>query len=147
MTARDAIRIERAMREVRVRFAHDAEGSSIAQMVHCSHEAVPNVPWTKVYPSWVVAERDQELVGCVQVCYGVPIGRLEFLSFIPGLSYRTRALATKALLSLGCLSLKKSGASSVAGTVAFGHHSFKDILKRNECSIVSSGNVFLRAVA
>jgi len=97
MTAHDATRIERAMREVRVRFARDSEGSCVAQMVHTSHEAVPNVGWAKIWPSWIVADRDEELIGCVQVCYGVPIGRLEFLSFIPNLAFRTRALAVRAM--------------------------------------------------
>lgn len=147
MSARDNFRVERALREVHVRFARDGEGMAIAQMVHCSHEAVPNVPWTKVYPSWIVAEKDGEVVGCVQVCYGVPIGRLEFLSFVPNLPYRTRALAVKALLDLGKLTLKKTGAVSVAGTVAFGQPGFKEILKRLGCVVGTSGNVFVQEIA
>jgi hypothetical protein len=145
VTQHDALRIKRAMREVRVRFARDSEGSCIAQMVHSSHEGVPNVSWTKLYPSWIVAEHDQELVGCVQVCYGVPIGRLEFLSFVPNLAFRTRALAVRALLGLGSLSLLNAGATAIAGTVGFDQRSFKEILKANGCAIATSGNVFVRA--
>lgn len=140
-------RLERALREIRVRFARDSEGMAIAQMVHASHDGVPNVPWDKVYPSWAVAEKDDEIVGCIQVCYGVPIGRLEFLSFAPNLSFRTRALAVKALLNLGALSLSMQGAKAIAGTVGFDQKGFKEILKANGCVVALSGNVFVRAAA
>lgn len=147
MSARDDIRLERAMREVQVRFARDGEGMAIAQMVHCSHDAVPNTTWEKVYPFWMVAEREGELIGCVQVCYSIPVGRMEFMSFVPNLPFRTRALAVKALLHLGSLTLKKSGAQVVAGCLGFEQKGFKQILKDQGCVVLTSGNVLARKVA
>jgi hypothetical protein len=147
MGMNDSARIERALREVRARFARDSEGMAVAQMVHCSHEAVPNVTWGKIYPYWMVAEKDGEIVGCVQVCYSMPIGRLEFLSFAPNLPFRTRALAVKALLNLGTLALKNTGAQMVAGCVGFEQKSFKEILKAHGCRVLTSGNVLAREVA
>ena len=147
MSERDDLRLQRAMREIRVRFARDSEGMAIAQMVHCSHDAVPNVAWDKVYPYWMAAEKDGELIGCVQVCYSIPVGRMELLSFAPNLPYRTRALAVKALLNLGVLTLKKSGAQVVAGCLGFEQKSFKDILKGLGCTVLTSGNVLQKAVA
>lgn len=140
-------RLDRALKEIHVRFARDAEGMAIAQMVHSSHEAVPNVSWKSVYPYWAVAESEGELIGCVQVCYGLPVGRMEFLSFVPGLPYRKRALALKALLNLGSLALKNSGAGAIAGTVGFEQKPFKELLKKNGCHVAVSGNVFARAIA
>lgn len=140
-------RIERALSEIKVRFARDAEGMAIAQMVHCSHDAVPAADWSKVYPSWILAEKDGETIGCMQVCFGLPAGRLEFLSFIPGLPFRTRALAVMALLNMGTLTLKKHGATAAAGTVDFSQKSFKQVLKNNGCVVATSGNVFMKAVA
>lgn len=139
-------RLERALSEIKVRFARDAEGMAIAQMVHCSHEAVPNVEWAKVYPYWMVAEKNGDLIGCIQVCYSIPVGRLEFMSFVPGLPYRTRALAVKALLNLGTLTLKKTGARVVAGCVGFEDKSFKEILKREGCTVFTSGNTLGRTI-
>lgn len=139
-------RLDRALKEIRVRFARDSEGMAIAQMVHASHAGVPNVPWDKVYPSWAVAEKDGEIVGCVQVCYGVPIGRLEFLSFIPNLPFRTRALGVRALLEMGELALKKMGAQVIAGTLGFDQRGFRDILKSRGCSVVMSGNILSKAI-
>jgi len=139
-------RLQRALREVLVRFARDAEGMAIAQLVHTCHEGVPKADWSKVYPNWMVAEKDGEVIGCVQLCYAKPIGRLEFLSFVPGLPYRTRALAVRSLLSLASMALRHSGATAVAGTVGFEQKSFKEILKKNDCRVVVSGNVFVRAI-
>lgn len=147
MTERDQIRLDRAMREIHVRFARDGEGMMIAQMVHSSHEAVPNVLWAKVYPYWMVAEHDGEVIGCVQLCYSMPVGRMEFLSFLPNLPYRTRALGVRALLELGILTLRKSGAQAIAGTVGFEQASFKNILKAQGCTVLASGNVIAKRVA
>lgn len=147
MSVTDPARLGRALREVRVRMARDPEGMAIAQMVHSNHEGVPHAQWSSIYPYWMVAEKDGEMVGCVQICYSVPIGRLEFLSFAPGLPYRTRALAVKALLNLGTLSLKKTGASFVAGCLGFDQKGFKEILKAEGCVVLTSGNVIGKKVA
>jgi hypothetical protein len=140
-------RLQRALREIHVRFARDSEGMVIAQMVHCSHEAVPHTTWEKVYPYWMVAEKDEEIIGCVQVCYSIPVGRMEFMSFLPNLPFRTRALAVKALLNLGALTLKKSGAQVVAGLLGFDQKVFKAHLKAEGCTVLASGNVMAKAVA
>ena len=140
-------RLDRALKEVKVRFAHDGEGMAIAQLVHSSHEAVPNVTWEKVRPHWMVALKDDEIIGCVQVCYSVPIGRMEFLSFAPNLPYRTRALAVKALLNLGAITLKMAGAQAVAGCIPFADKSFKEMLKDNGCVLYHSANVLGKKVA
>lgn len=146
MTERDLERLARALREVRVRYARDSEGSAIAQMVHSCHDHVPVAEWAPIYPYWLAAEHDGEMIGCVQVCYSAPVGRLEFLSFLPNLPYRTRALAVKALLGLGELTLRKTGAKAIAGCLGFEQKGFKEILKGEGCRVVMSANVMARAV-
>jgi hypothetical protein len=140
-------RIQRALREVRVRFARDGEAMLIAQMVHTSHAAVPLTPWDHVYPYWIVAEKDDELIGCLQLCYSLPVARIEFLSFVHGLPYRTRALAVKALLNLARITLQHSGAHVIAGCVGFDQKPFKEILKAEGCTVLTSGNVLAKEVA
>lgn len=141
------IRLARALRDIHVRFARDAEGMMIAQMVHGSHEHVPHVGWEKVYPYWLLAEHQGEPVAAVQLCYSLPVGRLEFLSFIPGLSYRVRALVVRSMLSLAMATLAKTGCHSVAGCVPFDQRSYRDILKANGCEVLMSGNILLHHVS
>jgi hypothetical protein len=148
MTETRLLRVERALREIRVHFARNSEAMAIAQMVHSSHVAVPAVDWSRgVYPHWIIASKGDEIVGCVQICYSTPIARMEFLSFVPGLSYRTRALAVKALLALAALTLKNAGAQVVAGCLGFDQKGFKEILKAEGCVTLMSGNIMARAVA
>ena len=147
LLATDLRRLQRALQEVRVRYARDAEATAIAQMVHSSHEAVPVVSWAKVYPYWLVAEYEQEAVGCVQLCFSAPIGRMEFLSFIPNLPHRTRALSVKALLNFAALALKRDGATAIAGCLAHDQKGFKEILKAEGCKVLMSANVIGRAVS
>lgn len=118
----------------------------IAQMVHSSHDAVPNTGWERVFPYWMVAEQQGEVIAALQVCYSSPIGRLEFLSFVPNLPFRTRGLAAHALLSLGSATLAKTGCHAVAGSVPNDQQSYHDVLKANGCTILSHGSVMVREV-
>lgn len=139
MSVPHEIRLARAMRHTKARFAHDAEGNAIAQMVHTCHDQIPNVSWQKIAPYWIVAEHEGEIVGCLNVCYAVPIGRLEWMSFIPGLPYKTRALSVKALMALGQIALKQTGSSAVVGNLSFEQKSFRDILQSEGCNRMMAG--------
>ncbi len=147
MSALSEARLARALREVSVRFARDSEGILIAQMVHGSHDAVPTTGWERVAPYWLVATHADEAIGALQVCYSSPIGRLEFLSFVPGLPFRVRAAAVRALLTLGSATLAMAGCHVVAGCVPFDQKAYRDVLKANGCTVLSSGNVLIRDVA
>lgn len=139
MSEPHAIRLARAMRHTKARFAHDAEGNTIAQMVHTCHDQIPNVSWSKVAPYWLIAEHQGEIVGCVNVCYTMPIGRLEWMSFVPGLPYKARALSVKALLDLGQQVLKQTGSTAVVGNLGFEQKSFRDILQAEGCNKMMTG--------
>lgn len=139
-------RLKRAMRHINARFAHDSEGTAIAQMVHTCHEQVPNVSWEKVTPFWLVVEHEQEPVGCLNIVYSVPIGRLEWMSFVSGLPYKVRALSVKALLALGESVLKRTGSCAAVGNISFEHKSFRDILESEGCTRMMSGATMGRVI-
>jgi len=147
MSEPSGIRLARALRDIHVRFARDAEGMMIAQMVHGSHDSVPNTGWEKVCPYWLVAEHEGEVVGTMQICYSSPIGRLEFLSFIPGLSFRIRGLVAHALLSLGSATLQKAGCHAIAGAVPVDQKQYQSVLKANGCSVLTKTEVMVRSIS
>jgi len=147
MSTPSDIRLARALRDIHVRFARDAEGTMIAQMVHSSHDAVPKTGWERVAPYWMVAEYQGEAIAALQVCYSSPIGRLEFLSFLPDLPFRVRGLATHALMALGSATLAKTGCHAVAGCVPFEQKSYRNVLQANGCTVLSSGNVMVKEFA
>lgn len=139
-------RLKRAMRHTQARFAHDSEGTLIAQMVHTCHDQVPNVAWSKVAPYWLVVEHEHEPAGCLNVCYAIPVGRLEWMSFVPGLPYKVRALSVKALLTLGEDVLKRTGSLAVVGNISFEMKSFRDILEGEGCKRMMSGATMGRVI-
>lgn len=141
------VRLAKAMRKYKARFAHDSEGAMIARLVHTCHEHVPNVSWNRVTPYWIVVEYDGEMTGCLQICYSLPVGRLEWMSFEPGLPYKVRALSVKALLTLGESMLKHTGSQVVVGNLGFEQKSFREILQHEGCTRMMAGYTMGRSIA
>ena len=42
--------------------------------------------WAGIYPYWLVAEREDQVIGALQILHGRPAGRLEFLGLDPTLN-------------------------------------------------------------
>ena len=146
MNAPSDIRLARALRRVQVRFATDAEGPLVGELVKTAGHVVGGCDWSRVYPHWLVAISRGKFAGCLQICYGIPVARLELLAFAQGTSFQVRCLAVKALLSLGALTAKKAGASMVTGCIPAAQQHFKDLLKHEGCQVLYSGNMMGKAV-
>lgn len=140
------LRLERALRCVQVRFATDAEGPAVGAIVKGAGHVVGGCDWSKVYPHWLVAIYRGDMVGVLQICYGIPVARLELLAFLPGVSYRARALAVKSLLSMGIVAAKKAGASMVSGCIPAAQQTFKEFLKTEGCKVLYQGNMMGRGI-
>ncbi len=126
-----------------VRLATDADGPRIGELTQASGFGVEGIDWSQVYPFWLVVEAGAggEVLGTIQVIQGQPIGWLEMLSLDPGLTQRGRAMAVKALVGFGVISLKAFGCQVIRGTVPFALESYTKILERHGAVITGSGNV------
>lgn len=127
-----------------VRLASNSDGATIHRLVTDSGFAVEDIDWSVVYPYWLVAEQNGDVVGCIQVCIGVPIGRLEMLSVRADLSHMLRAAIVKSLLLAGAATLKKAGAQMVSGMIPFEMKSYKRLLQRRGCVSIGVGNMMAR---
>ena len=85
-------------------------------------------------------------MGCLQLCPGKPVGRMELLSVDQGLGPRQRAEIVKGLVYDGMAALKVSGAQAVACLINFEAKSFKRILKKRGAVVLTSGNLLIRRV-
>ena len=146
MTEPHDIRLARALKRVHVRFATDEEGPLVGSIVKSAGHVVGGCDWSRVYPHWLLAIWKGEIVGVLQICYGIPIARLELLAFVQGTPYRARCLSIKPLLSLGAVAAKKAGASMVTGCIPAAQQHFKDLLKGEGCTVLYSGNMMGKAV-
>lgn len=132
-------------RDVKIRLALDEEGPRVAELAAEVGFKFSDwdIDWSHIHPHWLVAEYLGELLGCLQVCYGRPVGRLEIMGIDARLGNPTRALVVKQLLLSGCQILKDYGAHAASGVVPFKLGWYKRFLKRRGAVVISSGNLFL----
>ena len=140
----EAIVIDKRER-IHVRVARNRDGASIAAL-SWQVDAQLDANWAQIEPYWLVAENDAGICGAVQLCPGLPVGRLEMLYTDQHITKRQRARVVRALLLAGAAQLKRMGAQYVAGHVAYGRRSFRDILYRRGARPVSDGTIYLRRI-
>ena len=91
---------------VLVHGATNDDGPRISELVSQMGFAVEGLNWSNVRPSWLVAEIEGEIVGCVQALIGRPVGRLEFLSTSPKASPGEKFQIVLALIAHGLAMLQ-----------------------------------------
>lgn len=118
-----------AMREkVRVELANNEDGESIALVLKENGIVLPDVKWDCVFPHWLVAVLEGEIVGCCQVLVSKPVGYVEFLFVRPSVGFKFRAIAMRKLIVGSIATLYHGGAQYVCGIVAKRNKKFADIL-------------------
>lgn len=130
----------------RVRLATNQDGAMIGVLLTNAGFDLTGLPisWDDLYPYWLVAELDGELVGCIQVAFSKPIGYMELLAVDRSLSHTLQASLVKALCYQAMATLKKGGCTLSGGMVAFEDKNWKKVLKRRGCVIIASGNKFVK---
>lgn len=134
---------------IKVRMAknEDTDREILKTLVMGSGFRTTGLRWSEVSPYWLLAELDGEVKGCIQVCFGKPIGRIEFLCTDPHVYHRIRAVLVRDLLVAACATMKEFGCEAVIGTVPFEYKSYKKMLKDNGCVVVDSGNIIMKSLS
>lgn len=133
-------------RIVTVRPAFNAEGPEIGRLAAKAGFSLPDLNWSLVSPYWLVAEHEGLLIGAIQLCPSVPIGRLELLCLDPDVRQIAKGLAAKKLLIHGCAALAKCGAQYVSGMVDDGLDSYEAILQKRGAFRQTHGALYLMKV-
>ncbi len=128
---------------MKVRLAQDADGPRIGELARASGFGVEGIDWASVHPFWLVAERDGEVIGAINIVLSKPIGWLEMLSLDPDLSHRDQAMAVKALVERGAIALKVFGAQMAMGTVPEELGEYRQVLRKR--GVVDTGSGFTMA--
>lgn len=128
-------------RAAEIRMAADADGERIGALVRDAGYSVEGVDWSRVAPYWIVAEIDGEIVGCLQVCPGLPIGRLELLGLDDALPHRQRSETYLALVYRGMAMLRAQGAQIASFIVPDQLTSYLRVLKRRGCVVSGGGRM------
>ncbi len=84
---------------ITVRFPRPGEGQIIRLLMIASGMVDILHGWdSPLAPYWLLAARQGEVIGALQVCYGIPMCRLDILALDPNLTKRERA---QVILALG----------------------------------------------
>ena len=131
---------------INIRLARNDEASQIQALLRPDNPLVDELDWSDIYPYWLVAEVDGKIVGCLQVCLGKPIGRLECLTLAPWLSSHRKGRVLQDLVFAGLATLRASGAGAASGMVSFENRVFKRWLKRHGWLVAYSGNLLVKSL-
>ena len=119
------------MREkVKIRLALDETGPLIAEVLKENGIELPGMDWSKVFPHWLLATCDDDVIGVLQVMPSKPIAWCEFLYVKPSVGFKLRAIAIRKLIAAGMTTCYHAGASYVAGMVDCKNQKFYDILTK-----------------
>ncbi len=132
---------------MKIRLAQNEDGPRIGELARASGFGVEGIDWSQVHPFWLVAEREtptrgESVIGAIQIILAKPIGWLEMLSLDPDLTHREQAMAVKALVLRGKLSLRVFGAQIVMGVVPSEMAGYMRILEKRGAVDTGSGHTF-----
>ncbi len=127
-----------------IRVSEDDDGPYIHGLLAGMGFTIDGLDWSGTAGFWLIAEIGDQIVGCVQLIAGKPVGWLELLAYDQELSDRNRAKVVKGLLEGGMGGLGMFGASAVMGSIPFEHKSYKAIVKKRGFVIVNSGNLIAK---
>lgn len=126
---------------VEIRMGRNADGQRIGKLVWEAGYKMEGVDWSDIEPYWLVAANNGELIGCLEVCPGKPIGRLELLGIDNALSHRLKAETAKALVLRGMAILRAGGSQFSSCLVPDEYKGYLKIIKRRGGVVTGKGNM------
>lgn len=126
-----------------IRLATNADGPTLGAFAKAGGWGI-DLDWSKVAPFWLVAENEGRVVAGIEVCPGLPVGRLEFLVTDPDLDGIARARAVHGLLTQGMATLKEMGSQFLSTLVGHDLKAYRKILKKRGAVTVDSGAIMVK---
>jgi hypothetical protein len=137
-----------AMRDkVEIRLAVNAAGQLIAEVLKENGVELPGADWNTVFPNWLIATADDDVIGCCQVAISKPVGYLEFLFVRKSAPFKLRAIAIRKLLIQGMTTLHAAGCQYVGGVVSTKNAKFQDAIEKMHFVKTYQADVMVRRVA
>jgi hypothetical protein len=134
-----------ATQTITCRLAQPDEGPVVQALCATNGYAMSTiVDWTlPLGANWILAYKDEELMGCIMVNPGAPFGRIEYLIVQPTLSKRWRAKTCKALVESAILCLKRTGSQLINYDIRDDDHAWRAITARHFGGVVVGTGTFM----
>lgn len=127
-TTRTRAQVVRDM--VEIRLADNEAGPAIAAVLKENGIELTQADWSKVFPHWLIATVDEDVIGCCQLAISQPVGYVEFMFVRPSAPFKLRAIALRKLMLQSIVTIKTAGCSYVGGVVAQSNRKFSDVIKK-----------------
>ena len=116
--------------KVKLRLALDETGPLIAEILKENGIDLPGMDWSKVFPHWLIATVDDDVIGCLQVMPSKPIAYCEMLCVTEKVSFKLRAIAIRKLIQQGVATAYHGGASYLGFNIDFGNDKFTKVITK-----------------
>lgn len=134
--------------KVVIRLALNETGPAIEAILKANGIELPGAQWDKVYPHWLIATVDDDVVGCCQLLFSKPIGYVEFFFVKPDLPFKMRVIALRKLGIQATNSLYHFGCQYIGGMIDDSRRGkLIAILEKMNFHEIMSGTVFLKRLA
>lgn len=130
-----------------IRLALNEDGSRLRELVALTQADIEWLDWSDIYPHWLVAEKNDQIVGCINLAVSKPIGRLDLLAVDPSLGPHARGRTVRALILRGLATLKHAGCSASLSQIPFELKAYKKLLKKHfGAAVIGQGNMVMRSL-
>jgi hypothetical protein len=134
--------------KVQIRLAVDTAGPLIAEVLKENGVELPGADWSKgVFPSWLIATVDDNVIGCIQVLPAKPVGYCECLFVKPSAPFKLRAIAIRKLIIQGMATLYVNGSAYVGCTPSVSNKKFIDVMMKLNFVKVSDNIMLAKRLA
>jgi hypothetical protein len=132
--------------KVQIRLALDVYGKDIEKILAENDVFLPGADFSKVFPHWIIAMVEDEVIGCLQVMPAKPIGWLEMLAVKPSVSFKLRAIAMRKLMQQGIATLYLGGSQLAFATVGTSNKKMKSVLEKINFSKVFDAEIMVKSL-
>lgn len=129
---------------VRIRLATNEAGAEIEKLFAANDIDLPACDFSVIFPHWLIATIEDEVIGCIMILPAKPFGLVEFLLVKPTTSFKYRAIAVKKLAEQAAATLMIYGSSYLFCTVNADNRRFADILLRHGMVPVTDGQLMAK---
>lgn len=133
--------------KVEIRLALDSAGPLIAELLKENDVELPDCDWSKVYPNWLIATVEEEVIGCCMVMVGRPIGFVEMFFVKPSAPFKFRAIAVRKLCIQAMNTLYHAGCQYVGGYLHMDNRKFGDVLQKMRFQHLAKAELYLKRLA
>lgn len=133
--------------KVVIRLATNTAGPEIAAVLKENKVELPGADWDSVFPHWLIATVDDDVIGCCQVSIAKPVGFVEFMFVRKSAPFKLRAIALRKLGIQALSTLHLAGCAYIGGVVATSHFKFANVIKKMHFSKLYTADVYVRRIA